>query len=123
MFSRTEAEYQRAVDRADNAEAELGKTKAVIEALQREILSIKAPRATSNKPLNAMLELDDGRKVVIRYGGAKTMVCRQIAPGPALTKGEEVLTKPGKDGRKAVLKVAKRTKKDVHFDILGARDA
>lgn len=75
-----------------------------------------------NRPVNLPLLLDDGRLLIVKRGGGKTLVARQKEKGPAITVGETVLTKPGKDGRKAVLRCVKRTKKDCTFEILGSVD-
>ena len=80
------------------------------------------PRRPSFLPLNLYLDLDDGRHLIIRGGSGQFMRCRQKAEGAAapIKVGETVRTIPGRDGRKAVLEVVKRTKKDVFFEILGS---
>lgn len=75
-----------------------------------------------NHPANLPLPLDDGRLLIVKRGGGKTLVARQKGAPPAIIKGDTVLTRPGKDGRKAVLRCVKRTKKDCTFEILGSVD-
>ena len=86
----------------------------------------KAPKGKHGLPLNIPLSLDDGRTLLVRRGTGQTMVCLQIGkkdenPG-ILREGDTVATVAGRDGRKAVLHVEKRTRKDVHFRILGSVD-
>ncbi len=73
-------------------------------------------------PLNLPMDLADGRHLLIRGGNGKTLIARQLAPGPAILEGEEVLTAPGKDGRRVKMKCIKRTKKDATFQITGVDD-
>ena len=70
-------------------------------------------------PKNLPLFLDDGRSVLVRKGRGSVVVCRQKGKGPPLVKGEQVATVPDKSGEKIVMKVIKRTRNDVTFEMLG----
>ena len=73
------------------------------------------------RPLNIPLVLDDGRQLIVKHGGGQHMVCRQKT-GEPLTVGDAVRTVNGDDGRKAAMVVIKRTRRDVHFRIIGSCD-
>ena len=73
-------------------------------------------------PLNLPLELADGRILLVRKGGGKHMVARQkqARRSDPIEIGEVVETVPDKGSTRALLKAVRRTKKDIHFEILGS---
>jgi len=98
-----------------------------VTALETRLLrAFQAPKGKHGLPLNVPLQLDDGRMLLVRRGNGQTIVCRQIGKKDEkpviLQEGDTVATVAGRDGRKAVLHVEKRTRKDVHFKILGSVD-
>lgn len=91
-----------------------------LDAARKRIVDIEAKPRSKLVPLNLALDLDDGRRLIVKSGGGPKLIARQKVPGPALTVGETVKTVPGKDGRKAVMRVTGHKGKDYVFTILGS---
>ena len=69
-----------------------------------------------------VLDLEDGRRLIIQ-GGAEQSMAATLASGEIPDVGDILRTVPGRDGRKAILRVAEVKGSTVLFDILGSDNA
>lgn len=93
-----------------------------VARLREEVKKKVIPKKIGGLPFNLPLELEDGRVLLIRKRKGTLLEARQKS-GRALEMHEIVRTVPGMDGRKAVLRAIRRTKKNLYFRILGGYDA